>query len=110
MKITELRELAKQKGLTGYTSMNKETLLQYINTGVKYKNNQEHRETQTDNEECNDCQLKTALTILKKEAEKIEEKKRKKELKENTIVTITGEVINTANGELLGFSSCLDRY
>ena len=70
MSLCELKVAAKKNGCSGTSSMNKSQLLLYLESGLKYKKNQVHIGTQTENSEC----AYHSLEKLKKELKKIESK------------------------------------
>ena len=79
--------------------MNKSQLLLYLESGVKYKKNQVHIGIQTENYECPDCAFHTSLEKLKKKLKKIE-----MEIKKKNTITENGVIINTLNGEVIGYT------
>ena len=89
MNLGELKLNAKKMGCSGVSSMNKNQLLLYLESGVKYKKNQVHIGIQTENYECFDCASHTSLEKLKKELKKIESKNRQGE----NITTINSLVV-----------------
>ena len=103
MNLGELKLTAKKKGCSGTSSMNKSQLLLYLESGVKYKKNQVHIGVKTENYECPDCAFHTSLKKLKKKIKKIETEI----IKKNTI-TEKEVIINTLNGEVVGYTTSLE--
>ena len=60
-----------------------------------------HIDIQTENSECSNCALQTLKKKLNKKKQK---KEMKKMVKKNTIIA-DGVIINTLNGEVLGFTT-----
>ena len=100
MNLGELKLAAKKMGCSGTSSMNKSQLLLYLESGVKYKKNQVHIDIQTENSECSDCVFHTSLEKLNKKIKKIDKIMVKKNL-----ITENGVIINTLNGEVVGYTT-----
>ena len=97
----EYFDKAKQCGFTGYSTMNKDQLHQLLRGKkvLKYKKNQICVETQTSDEECDDCALKTLFVRLEKQAakQKIEKEKKRQIVidKDMEVDVVTGEVLRS---------------
>ena len=65
MSLCELKLAAKKNGCSGTSSMNKSQLILYLESGLKYKKNQVHIGTQTENYECPEHAFHTSLDKLK---------------------------------------------
>ena len=72
MSLCELKLTAKKNGCFGTSNMNKSQLLLYLESGLKYKKNQVHIGTQTENYECPEHAFHTSLDKLKKKLKKQE--------------------------------------
>ena len=99
--MKELRKEAKDLGLSGYSTLSKDQLIQLLNGELptkKLKKNQRCQETQTEFKQCEECAMSTLLyqLTLKAERKKIKAKRR--------IVEEDGVRIDIDTGEVLGMN------
>ena len=101
--MKELRKEAKERGLSGYSTLSKDQLIQLLNGELptkKLKKNQRCQETQTEFKECEECAMSTLLyqLSLKAERKKIKAERRRR------IVEEDGVIIDVDTGEVLGMN------
>ena len=92
--LKELRLLAKEAGLRGYSTMTKSELEQSRRGEkvVRYKQRQAHHATQTEFSQCSDCALQTQMDMMCWQAERPKRK----------TVVVDGVEIDIETGEVLG--------
>ena len=99
--LKELRKMAKERGLKGYSTLSKDQLIQLLRGEIvkkKIMKNQRCQETQTEFKRCEECALSTMLYQLTLEAE-IKAERRRRIVEEDN-----GVIIDIDTGEVLGMS------
>ena len=98
--MKELRKEAKDRGLSGYSTLSKDQLIQLLKgekIKKKLKKNQRCQETQTEFKQCEECAMSTLLYQLTLKAERKKENKRR-------IIEEDGVRIDVDTGEVLGMA------